>query len=71
MAHTEDTLDRIRKRAYELWELEGRKEGQETANWVRATTEILSESKDTREIKRTEDIGNPYDRTSAPEVKPQ
>lgn len=41
MPDNEDTLDRIRKRAYELWEEQGCQQGQETANWVQATTEIL------------------------------
>lgn len=41
MADDNETLERIRKRAYELWETEGRPEGKENDHWVQATTEIL------------------------------
>lgn len=35
-----DYLERIRRRAYELWEKEGRPEGRELAHWVQAEQEI-------------------------------
>ncbi|MCQ4158913.1 DUF2934 domain-containing protein [Roseomonas sp. GC11] len=34
--------DRIRQRAYALWEAEGRPEGQEEAHWHRARAEIAA-----------------------------
>lgn len=37
---TADYLERIRRRAYELWEQEGRPEGRELALWARAEHEI-------------------------------
>ena len=35
-----DREDRIRKRAYALWEQAGRPEGEETAHWAQAEHEI-------------------------------
>jgi hypothetical protein len=35
--------DRIRSRAYELWEAEGRPEGREVDHWLRAAQEISGE----------------------------
>lgn len=35
-----DYLERIRRRAYELWEQEGRPEGRELAHWAQAEHEI-------------------------------
>ena len=36
----DDMHERIQRRAYELWEREGRPEGREHANWHQAQTEI-------------------------------
>jgi hypothetical protein len=36
----EDMHERIRRRAYELWESEGRPEGRQHAHWYQAETEI-------------------------------
>jgi hypothetical protein len=35
--------DRIRKRAYELWEAEGRPEGREVDHWLQAAQEVSEE----------------------------
>jgi hypothetical protein len=35
-----DVHDRIQRRAYELWEREGRPQGREAANWLQAEHEI-------------------------------
>jgi DUF2934 family protein len=35
--------DRIRNRAYELWEAEGRPEGREVDHWLRAAQEVSGE----------------------------
>jgi hypothetical protein len=43
-AMTPDTVasqDRIRKRAYELYEIRGREPGQDERDWLRAEQEIL------------------------------
>jgi hypothetical protein len=36
----EDERDRIQRRAYELWESEGRPEGRERTHWLQAEREI-------------------------------
>jgi Protein of unknown function (DUF2934) len=36
----EDVRERIRRRAYELWESEGRPEGREHTHWLQAEQEI-------------------------------
>jgi hypothetical protein len=36
----EDVRDRIQRRAYELWESEGRPEGREHTHWLQAEREI-------------------------------
>jgi hypothetical protein len=36
----EDVHERIRRRAYELWESEGRPEGRQHAHWYQAEMEI-------------------------------
>ena len=38
----EDVRDRIQRRAYELWESEGRPEGREHTHWLQAEREIAS-----------------------------
>jgi hypothetical protein len=35
-----DTAERIRQRAYEIWEREGRPEGREQAHWEQAEREV-------------------------------
>ncbi len=37
----ETNIDRIRQRAHELWEEEGRPEGRDRDHWQQATREIL------------------------------
>jgi hypothetical protein len=34
--------DKIKRRAYELWEADGRPEGQDQAYWFKATAEIAA-----------------------------
>jgi hypothetical protein len=41
MPHTVPSQDRIRERAYELYESRGRKPGQDEQDWLRAEQEIL------------------------------
>jgi hypothetical protein len=36
----DDIYERIQRRAYELWESEGRPEGREHAHWLQAESEI-------------------------------
>jgi len=38
--------ERIRTRAYELWEAEGRPEGREIEHWLQAVQELHSEERD-------------------------
>jgi hypothetical protein len=40
----DDRHERIRQRAYEIWEREGRPDGREHEHWDRATKEIDAES---------------------------
>ena len=44
--------ERIRRRAYEIWEREGRPEGREAEHWRKAAEELASESSpaDTQEV---------------------
>lgn len=37
--------ERIRKRAYELWEAEGRPEGREIDHWLQAVHEVAADGK--------------------------
>lgn len=39
----DDHDDRVRKRAHDIWEAEGRPEGREYSHWLRARTEINEE----------------------------
>ena len=39
----ENIEDRIRRRAYEIWEQEGRPDGREVDHWLRAAREIAEE----------------------------
>ena len=48
----DDRNERIRKRAHEIWEEEGRPEGREYSHWLRARTEIDAE--DAERPERTE-----------------
>lgn len=43
MLPEEDNAERIRRRAHEIWEAEGRPEGRAHEHWVRAAKEILGE----------------------------
>jgi hypothetical protein len=38
-----DNMDRIRLRAHEIWEQEGRPEGRSHEHWLRAEREILGD----------------------------
>lgn len=40
----EDNMERIRRRAREIWEAEGRPEGHEREHWLRAQREILGDA---------------------------
>ena len=48
----DDRNEKIRKRAHEIWEEEGRPEGREYSHWLRARTEIDAE--DAERPERTE-----------------
>ncbi len=39
----DDHDERVRKRAHEIWEEEGRPEGREYSHWLRARAEIRAE----------------------------
>ena len=39
----DDQSERIRKRAHEIWEEEGRPEGREYSHWLRARADVLAE----------------------------
>ena len=52
----DDQNERIRKRAHEIWEEEGRPEGREYTHWLRARADIYAE--DGEKSKRPE---NPLD----------
>ena len=41
-----DTDERVRERAYQLWEAEGKPEGQDFEHWMRAREEIETMPKD-------------------------
>lgn len=42
----DDHDERVRKRAHEIWEEEGRPEGREYSHWLRAKAEILGEDRE-------------------------
>ena len=42
----EDNAERIRRRAYEIYEQRGRQDGLEVEDWLRAEQEVSSESVD-------------------------
>ena len=44
MLPEESALDRIRRRAHEIWEAEGRPEGRAHEHWLRAQREIIGPS---------------------------
>ena len=44
----QDTLEQIRRRAYELYEQRGRQHGLHEQDWLQAETEILSRSRTSR-----------------------
>jgi hypothetical protein len=39
----EDTVERVRSRAFEIWEREGRPEGRALDHWLEAETQVLSQ----------------------------
>jgi hypothetical protein len=43
---TSETFRRIQRRAYELWEAEGRPEGKEEAHWLTAERELEQEARE-------------------------
>jgi hypothetical protein len=43
-----DHDERIRQRAHEIWEEEGRPEGREYSHWLRARAEILAAEDESR-----------------------
>ena len=49
----DDRNEKIRKRAHEIWEEEGRPEGREYSHWLRARADIQAE--DDEEPKRAVD----------------
>lgn len=44
----QDTLEQVRRRAYELYEQRGRQDGFHEQDWFQAETEILSRSRTSR-----------------------
>lgn len=40
-----DSQERVRRRAYELWEAEGRRHGRDLAHWLQAESELGSQGK--------------------------
>ena len=44
----DDVYERIQRRAYELWESEGRPTGREHAHWLQAETEIARRARNPR-----------------------
>lgn len=46
-----DIENRIRERAYEIWEEEGRPEGREAQHWQQAAAEIADAQRENRETK--------------------
>lgn len=40
---SDDRIDRIRQRAHEIWEREGREHGRDAEHWSRAEAEIVAE----------------------------
>jgi hypothetical protein len=52
----DDHNERIRQRAHEIWEEEGRPEGREYSHWVRARAEIGDEEGETPERASKADI---------------
>ena len=65
-----DLTERIRQRAYAIWESEGRPHGLDHVHWLRAEAEIGGDVKPRVPIKRpTTPTQNPTP-TSAPSPKP-
>ena len=46
--HVADLTDLIRRRAYEIWEIEGRPHGRHVIHWLRAESEIREASQEPR-----------------------
>jgi len=42
--HVDETQDRVRQRAYELWEQHGRPKGHEAEFWHQAERELMGEA---------------------------
>jgi len=62
-----DRQDRIRQRAHEIWEQEGRPDGRDQEHWERAHREVDEEPGETPP-EPPRDISSPDDRTAG---KPQ
>jgi hypothetical protein len=50
--------DEIAKRAYELWEIAGKPEGQETEQWLQAEKDIMQRSESKGSAKRSMEPAN-------------
>jgi Protein of unknown function (DUF2934) len=65
----EDREERIRKRAYEIWEREGRPHGRDAEHWGQATSEIDAEvaasGLETKSAEPAEPEASPADRRRA------
>ncbi|MCT7374217.1 DUF2934 domain-containing protein [Chelativorans salis] len=69
-----DREERIRRRAYELWEIEGRPEGQHHEHWERAAREIEAEEGGNAENAEIPEMPEDFPETSGssgPSSKPQ
>ncbi len=42
-----DVQDQIRRRAYELWEKDGREHGRDAEHWLQAEWEVIQQTKPT------------------------
>jgi len=63
---TESLDERIRQRAYQIWEEDGQPEGRQHEHWERAVSEIEAEEK----ADETE-VSKPAEPEPAPKTKPK
>lgn len=55
----DDKEDRIRRRAHEIWEAEGRPEGRHEAHWEQARAEIEASDRPERPMRAEEPAAQP------------
>jgi len=66
---TDDTEERIRERAFQIWIEEGQPKGRELNHWEKAKAEIAAEDKHGFIGQRSDPLSNPFDKSNQAEKK--